>query len=515
MKKSGSIIYGIMFLLTMGFLFLSGVQREVKIFKIRPLSGVVEAPEVEKFSFKNYYNATFQRSLEKNLELSFGFREPLIRLYNQYVWDFYKIKYSQQVLVGKENWLFPNWHLMAPECSKELTDRFDKQALYLYQLSNLLKEYNTHLLVCFIPSKLDIYKEYVTDGIGRKDDFNPIDYFCNKFDDSGVNYINFTQMFYDFKDTAVFMPFTPMSAHWSNIASVYATDSILKRFESLSGINMPKLKTGNPYIGKTREPDNDLELLLNLHRPFFRQIDYYVDVEVIKDSTTTHPMMLTIGDSHFWTVSYNIPLRDIFSRFPYWYYANTIYFDGKQKNVAQVNKIKEFIDADFILMMYSSNQVYNIDMDLLAWTLVSMCVDKEEVDRVINATMEDIISDAGWRKNVEQKALNRNQTFEEAVYSDARYIVRERLYKYFPQLNESGIPLSRSKELELELIFNSQLATTDERIEEIIMRMQQSEEWMDDLKEKAKTQGRTLEEVMEGDARWMIKRQDEKNKSNE
>ena len=513
MKKSDSIIYGIMFLLTMGFLFLSGVQREVKIFKIRPLSGVVEAPEVEKFSFKNYYNATFQRSLEKNLELSFGFREPLIRVYNQYIWDFYSRKYSQQVLVGKENWLFPNWHLMAPEYSKELTNRLDKQALYLYQLSNVLKEYSTQLLVCFIPSKLDIYKEHVTDGITKKDNFNPIDYFCSKFDASGVNYINFTEMFYDMKAHAVFNPFTPGSAHWSNIASVYAMDSIFKTFELLSGIDMPKLKIGEPYIDKTRHPDSDLEQLFNLCRPLHRQTDYYVDVEVIKDSTTTQPMMITIGDSHFWTPSYNIPLKDVFSRCPYWYYASTIYFDKKYKNVEEADKVKEFIAADYILMLYSANQAYNINTDLLAWTLVSLCVDKEEVNRVVNRTIEGIKSNDEWKKNIEQKALDRNKTFEETVYSEARYFIRERLYEFFPQLNESGIPLSRSRELEL--IFNPQLATTEERIAGVIVSMQSSEEWMNSLKEKARTQGKTLENVMHEDAMWIIRRQDEKRQSNQ
>jgi hypothetical protein len=369
MKKIDSKIFVVMFVLTMGFLFLSGLQRELRIVKLRKLNGAIEIPEIKKLNFKNYYNFSFQKSIEKSLEANFGFKEPLIRMYNQYIWDFYKRKKSWSVLVGKDNWLFPNWHTLAPEYSKELTDKFDKQAQYLYQLSNVLKEYNTQLLVCFIPSKLEVYKEYVTSDIGKNDDFNPINYFCNKFDSSGVNYINLTQMMFAFKDTAVFMPFTPTSAHWSNIATVYAADSIFKRFETLSGINMPKLKIGKPYISKTRGPDNDLEQMYNLCRPLAPQTDYYVDVELIADSTTIKPTMITIADSHFWTFYYNLKMGSIFSRCSYWYYANTIFYDNRYNNVKEVDLVPEFTNADFVLMMYSANQAYSIDMDILVRAL--------------------------------------------------------------------------------------------------------------------------------------------------
>jgi hypothetical protein len=272
---------------------------------------------------------------------------------------------------------------------------------------------------------------------------------------------------------------------------------------------MPKLKIGDPYIDKTRHPDNDLEQLYNLCRPIHRQTDYYVDVEVIKDSTTTKPMMITIADSHFWTVSYNIPLKEVFSRCPYWYYASTIYFDKKYDNVAQADKVQEFINADYILMLYSANQAYNMSTDLLAWTLIELCVDKKEVDGVINDIIESIKSDSEWKSNIEKKALDDNQTFEEVAYANARYVIRQNPYKYFPQMNDpSGVPSCRSRELEL--LFNDQIVTVEDRITQIIRNMRDSEKWMNTLKEKAKTKGKPLEEVMRDDALWIIQQEEEK-----
>ena len=445
-----------MFSLTMCFLFASGIQRKYKIFKMKPLGGAIEVPEIKKPNFKNYYDFSFQRSVEKNLELTFGFREPLIRVYNQYTWDFYNSHHTKEVLIGKSDWLYPRWHLLVPKYSPELSERFDQQALYFYLLSDILKEYNTQLLVCFIPSKIDIYKEYMPYDTCKFYDFNPIDYFCEKFDESGVNYINFTKMFYDIKDNAVFNPFSQAGAHWSNIASAYAADSIFKRFSTLSDVNMPKLKFGEPYPAKTRNPDDDLEWLLNLYRPLKSLPNYYVDIEVVEDSTSTYPKMITIGDSHFWNIVDNVPLNKIFVENPYWYYAKSIYFDKNYHHVDQVNIAEEFISSDYLLFLYNAYQTYDIDSDIILRGITSL----GEED---NAALYD-------------KFYNSDGTRKVVILSEEE--------------------------------------KTEKRILEIMNGMRTSEEWMESLKKKAKTKNKTLEEVMREDAIWLIQEEKEE-KTNE
>lgn len=525
MKKSNSTIYVIMFVLTMCFLFMSGMQREFRIFKIKPLNGVVDVPQREKLNFKNYYNFSFQKSVEKNLEVSFGFREPLIRLYNQYLWDFYDSYHSTEVLIGKDNWIFPKWHLNVPKYSSELTEKFDQQALYLYQLSNILKEYNTQLLVCFVPSKFEVYQEYVSKDI-KHGDFNPIDYFCGKFDESGVNYINLTPMLYKMKNTAAFPSFSQTGAHWSNIASVYAADSIFKKLEKLSGINMPKMKIGAPHTAKTKNPDNDLELLLNLYRPVKSLPNYYADVEIVEDSTTTYSKLLTIGDSHFLNIAYNIPLNKIFSDYPYWYYAKRIFYDNQYQHVEQVDVAEEFISSDYILLLYNYFQTYYLDSDIVLRGMISLCFDKEEIDNVVKNICNDIKSNPEWRESVEQKALKGGKSFDEMLHLDATYIICQNPYNYFPQLNTLDIPTKRSRynATIYDRFYNSDStrkavvlseeekeknleAMREKRISEIMNDMRESEEWMNSLKKKAKSKGKTLEEVMREDAIWVIQQE--------
>ena len=486
---------------------------------MKPLGGAIEVPEIKKPNFKNYYDFSFQRSVEKNLELTFGFREPLIRVYNQYRWDFYKK--IPHALIGNNNWFFPNWHLDTPKYSQNLTDRFDREALYIYQLSNILKEYNTQLLICFVPSKIEIYREYITKDLGDYGSFNPIDYFCSKFDESGVNYINFTPMLYAIKDTATFKPYSQTGAHWSAISSVYAADSIFKRFSTLSNINMPELKIGKPYIDNARGQDNDLEVLYNLYRTIPNQINHYADVDIVVDSTTIYPKMITLGDSHFGNIVDNVPLNDIFSEHPYWYYANTIYFDKRHEYVSQLDIADELISADYFLLLYNAHQIYNMHINTLLKGMVSLCFDKEEIGNVVEKIGYNIKTDSTWVSKLEQKSIRESKSFDEVLYEEGTYLLYQNPHKYFPQLNTSDVPTDRNKDNAV--IYNKYYAadgsrkatvfSEEERITQIMRKMRTSEEWMESLKKKAKTKNKTLEEVMREDAIWVIQ-EEKKEKEN-
>lgn len=512
MKKSNLILYASMFALTMCFLWIFAIQREFNLFKVKPLNGVLPEVKVKKFNFRNYYDFSFQSSLEKKIERTFGFREPLIRLYNQYTWDFYKKNPSTSVLIGEDRWLYPTWHLKAKPFTDELRDKFDMQARIIYQLTEILKEYNTELLIGFIPGKMEVYPEHIGKRI-NPDVFNPINYYCQKFEEYGnINYLDLTALFFTYKDTALFEPFSQTGTHWSNIASVYAADTIFKTFEKLSNLGMSKLDISAPYIDATRSPDNDLELLLNLKRPIKQLDNYYVDVNPIKDSTTYLPKMITVGDSHFWNITYSVPLKEIFSSFPYWYYGNTIYFDYTHETVDDVDVHSEFIQSDYILLLYTSRQAYSLGSDVLAKALISLCIDNEELDVKIENIVTKMDADSVWRENIRQKAIKNNMAYEEAAYKDALFLINGNPYKYFTEL-DVDIPSVRNRDNDLFFkLYNESQKPQDEidPVVKIMNDMRRSKEWMDNLKEKAKARNQPVEEVMMQDAKWLLRQNAEK-----
>ena len=101
-KGNGNIFYGILFGLLMVFLFSFMIQEHFKPFKTKELMGYFLKPEKPKFRWEWYKNGYFQQSIEKYITNNYGFREPIIRLYHQYCWDFYGKEYVSYIYSGKE-----------------------------------------------------------------------------------------------------------------------------------------------------------------------------------------------------------------------------------------------------------------------------------------------------------------------------------------------------------------------------------------------------------------------------
>ena len=76
-----------MFSLLLAFLILPMIQEHYNIFREKPLKGVTLSTEFPEFSMESYSQSKYQSQLEKYVSENFGFREFVIRLYNQYLWS--------------------------------------------------------------------------------------------------------------------------------------------------------------------------------------------------------------------------------------------------------------------------------------------------------------------------------------------------------------------------------------------------------------------------------------------
>ena len=80
------ISYGlILFTLLMVFLFVPVIQEWGGVFPVKPLKGVFEPTPKPELTFDNYKSNIYQTQIEKYVSEHFGMREPIIRLYNQYM----------------------------------------------------------------------------------------------------------------------------------------------------------------------------------------------------------------------------------------------------------------------------------------------------------------------------------------------------------------------------------------------------------------------------------------------
>ena len=169
-KGNGNIFYGILFGLLMLFLFSFMIQEHFKPFKTKELMGYFLKPNKPQFRWEWYKNGYFQQSLEKYITNNYGFREPIIRLYHQYCWDFFGKEYVSYIYSGKERWLYYDhniedyygtemyhWYPDAEAARKG----YEQEVRLMNKVKGILDEYDVTLLTFIAPSKSIIYPEYL------------------------------------------------------------------------------------------------------------------------------------------------------------------------------------------------------------------------------------------------------------------------------------------------------------------------------------------------------------------
>ncbi|MBE6335090.1 MAG: hypothetical protein E7066_00195 [Lentimicrobiaceae bacterium] len=507
----------ILFFTTIAFFTIILIQTIWHPINFKPLKGVTVKTELPKFTFESYSSNKFQSQFEKYTKENFGFREWTFRMYNQYIWSCYHKTNAFIVVEGKEGYLYEKEFVRDhyeslmynhTNDTSVMKDLFETEALRLWKVQELLKEHDIHIFVNLIPGKDIIYPEYLPENIyTRPDGIHAYDYYKPKFDELGINYIDNVTYFQEIKDKVDYPLFPKTGTHWTNIAATHAFDSIIRYMEVLGNKNLLNLELSEKYPDKNRQPDDDLEQLLNIIFRIKPNVNYYTDVTVIPDSTAVKPRLVTIGDSYFWTISYNIPLTKIFKESPYWYYNSTIYFDKNNSSTKDINFARELISTDYIMLNYCTVQLYDLASKFLPKALVYLCYDDEERNSKIEELINNMRNNPDWKKSLEEKAKKQNQSLEEVMLNDATYMVYQQPETCFDDLKGYKLPTARNESL----LTISDPHSFEYQVNEIINEIRSNTEWLNSIKEKAEKRGVTLETQLRNDAIWMLEQRSDKN----
>ena len=435
MKK----LQNIMRFLTVALFLILLLQTVFQFISLRSLHGFTVNKEAPKFTYENYFKGTFQKDFEAYNKKRFGFREWSLRLYNQYIWSCYHKTYNGWIDIGKDNWLYErefvrdHYESMMykyTDDANEMKRQFDETAENLYKLQEILKTHGTYIFVNMIPGKDVIYPEYlpVNTRYTKPEGVHAYDYYKQRFDELGVNYIDNVEWFKQLKGTVDYPLFPKTGTHWSNLAATYAFDTIMRYMESIGGMNMLNVNIGEKYVGKVREPDDDLEQLFNLALPIRPNKHYYADVTVIPDPTAVKPTLITIGDSYFWTISYNFKLSQLFKRYPYWYYNSTIYFDPDNSSTKDIRLLEEIFNADYIMLNYCTVQLYKLGNGFIENALALLYDEETQQpfsEEVINM-IQYIYTDQKWMDDLKIKAEKNNVSLEKQIALDAKWVVNNK-----------------------------------------------------------------------------------------
>ena len=542
--KFDIVLFGIL----MALLFLPLLQAYVLHIPVKPLNGVTIETEKPEFDFETYLSGDYAKQSEAYLGEHFGFREPVIRLYNQYLWSCYRKTYAQDVVAGKKGWLYTQesvndyygMELLNRQPSvEEAKANFDREIRYMNRVRAILKENNVELLAFVAPEKSFLYPEYLPEREHDTTTFNARAHFVQAFEESGFPCIDMTRWFQQMKDTVDYPLIPQTGAHWL-FPSVYATDSLLRFMASLKGVDLPKLKTGTLRESDSHGADNDLEQLLNLSLPIWHRFGFSptAEVTVQRDSATVRPKVLFIGNSFFWAMKNHVPMSEVFENVEFWYYFSTAYSGEDLQHtsaVVDLNLLEKFLDFDYIVWFTTGNQLnkgtngfaqsailtLGIDdsirrayIDRIADTLAYEKTDsirRKEAIAILQSHPEiipelradtlttqnneipyalytkDIRKDSLWIKALEAQAFLRTATMKMMLHAEVDRI-------------KAGKPLYRDQQAEIQ--FGRQcLQEVKERMEKI----KHIESMMAIVTEQAEKYGKTIEKSLEDNAIWLVR----------
>jgi len=437
--------------------FLPMLQGRFQLFSMKPLNGVTEELEKPRFGLEAYRSGTYAKEAEAYTSQHIGFREPIIRIYNQYLWNCYHKTYAHDVVAGKKGWLYyPQsvrdyygqelllWHPSTDEAKQ----KFDKEVKYLNWARSILKENGVDLLVFMAPEKSFLYPEFLPDGEKDTTTFNACDYFAQQFDETGFPYIEMTRWFQQIKDTVDYPLIPQAGAHWI-FPSVYAVDSLSRLMGKLKGIELPKIKIGEAYPIRNSDYDydNDLELLLNLSFPMRHQYGYYPrhNVSIEHDSTTVKPKVLFIGNSYFWAMNHFVPFHEMFENAEFWFYTSTAYYGDnldQTVSVTQLDLVEKLLDFDYVVWFTTGNQINKGTEGFAERAIVNLCYNKKEIAPVHIHLMDSLRNDSATIASIDTPFTD--STYKQMLWPIANQLIYDYPERYFHTLSSDSLPKVRN-----------------------------------------------------------------------
>ena len=492
-------------------LVFPALQQHAKLFDFKPLNGVTLVTQRPNLTVKSFMDGSYQQQEEHFLAENIGFREVLVRCYNQLTWSLFRKTQNKTIFVNEDNWLFNDFAIKHHygqsvydyvKTNEEAIKKMNGDAVMLYLLQNTLKEYGVNFFVCLAPSKDMVCSEHVPEvkGFNRSAGIRAIDYYPSLFDSLGINYIDFSKYFMEIKDTVSYPLYLKSSSHWSNQAAVYMADTLFRYMEALGVGNMHNLVFGEQYLDQTHFQDDDLEKVMNLMWPIESGKNYYTHFKVDDDTTAIKPRLLSVGDSYYWGFRYNLPLDALFETHHYWYYNKTVQDDPIHSNLEEVDILRELLSSHVVMLIYSPCNLFDLNRQFLTNALFNLYFEDGVIDRKIERIKQDIRNTPDWYASIEQKALANGQDLDEVLTFNAKYVLYGTPGNYFDEFTKAMVPTCRNS-------FVAKVVSEVNNAERQKYRQEinNDKKWLESIREKAKTSHITLDAAIERDIDWILR----------
>ncbi len=424
----------IMLGLIMVVLFLPLIQTTFHFSKIKKLSGDYVPASNTPITKNLWFSKEFQEKKERYLTDHFGYRTSYIRIYNQVSYYLFKKAKANGVAIGKENYLFEQGYIDAYYgLDYAGPDSITKKCVMLSMLNDTLTKLNKTLLLVFAPNKAAFYPEYIPIQPYSPKGITNIEVYLRLTKQMNIKTIDFYTWFNKNKDTSPYPLFPKYGTHWSQYGAYIAMDSLLRKIESLRGIDIPQPVVKEIQMASVDDTDRDIERGMNL---WYGLDAVKLGKPYLEYEPSEHQKKLSsiiVGDSFFWQmISYGI--SNSFSKSQFWYYFKESHEMGTSnspRKISEMNISTEIDSADIIILMASDMNIPQLGwgfIDSAYYKYYKKAPDNFTFNRKqqISQIMKDISADPSWMKSIREKAAVKKISVDSMLYIDALWVMDQK-----------------------------------------------------------------------------------------
>lgn len=373
MNKKQHIVTSILWWGLILMLLIPAIQHFTGFANEKKLEGSFTETLNPTFNDSMWFSGAYQKQKQQYVNEQFGFRPDFVRIHNQVYYMLYNQALANDVIVGKEKYLYGKTYIDSYLGNDFLGEEFiQKQIKKLKAIKDTLGTKNIDLVMVLAPGKASFYPEFLPKRFVKKSN-QPTNYkeLKKQLKTNEINTLDFYSWFLQMKDTAAYPLFPKTGIHWSKYGEFRAADSLLGYVAKLRNCPMPWLDTfGFEVTTDVRDTDDDIEKGMNIITDipdlkmgyFFSQIQY--------DSTKQYPKVSVIGDSYYWgLVALGLSEKG-FNKGEFWYYFNERHFtDGTpmqgRHDLSKEELVKALESNQVIILLATNGNLTTFDFGFI------------------------------------------------------------------------------------------------------------------------------------------------------
>lgn len=424
------VLFGVLFCL----LIFPAVQAKWSVVSVAPLDGYTLPDAEADFSWEGLQTNTFQPLLERKLETNIGFRPWFVRVRNQLIyWLFYETKVDG-IFLGKDNVLFQQGPIDAYFGGKFLGDEeIGFRLKRLRRVQDSLRAHGTQLLFVIAPGKARILTDKLPDTCAtrwqRRTNYTAATETMQRL---GLNLLDTTPLFLQWKDTTRYPLFPRGGAHWSGYAVTFVADTLFRRIEHLTGKNLPDFTTRGATIAtkshQLRFTDDDLMDLCNLVWNITPYPMAYPNVVFGSQANKHRADVLIVGDSFSQSFYGFYPYYQtlLAPRSRFWYYNESVSWPeetpGETRNVHELNLRDQLAGRDAVVILAMEENLNKLGFGFIDDAFNALCPLTAKDSARIQEIEKDVLRSAEWAPRLAAKAETSGISVEAAAHNEAVYM---------------------------------------------------------------------------------------------